>query len=218
MAITTNDPKHPGSVKSRIHDTCLVAEPVTIAIEGRITELSLRDAKLLLTGLLEAVARVEQAKTKLIGDGFNYNVAVIAKPGAGMSLRRTKLGEGGVIYTDDLSDYCSDAFKEVLRLGVGERPQTILSLMDMGSEIERLSLFARAADVALSPEEQETCVAIMKSLPAGATIRDFADACDTDTSVRLGISLEALESISPLLSALRTMDDPDRHNRVFNEA
>lgn len=84
--------QHPGGVRSRINKTCLVQDPVTVIVEGKETELSLEDAKLLLSGLQEAVARVESSVTALMGNGLNYNVAIIAKSGSGMSFPRSRLG------------------------------------------------------------------------------------------------------------------------------
>lgn len=80
-----NEQIHAGGVKSRTHETCLVQDPVRVVIEGKATDLSLVDAKLLLAGLGEAVARVEPSEAKLMGDGLNYNIAVIGKARAGMS-------------------------------------------------------------------------------------------------------------------------------------
>lgn len=99
-----NEQEHTGSVKSRIHDTCLVAEPVTIAIEGKVIELSLRDAKALLSGLQDAVARVEQAAAELVVDGLNCHATILGATSGGTSRPRTKLGEDGVIYIDPMGD------------------------------------------------------------------------------------------------------------------
>ena len=84
--------QHAGGVKSRIHDTCLVSDPVTIEIEGKATELSLVDAKLLLIGLQSAVAHVELSEASLKGDGLLSHLAIIGKSGSGMSFLRSKLG------------------------------------------------------------------------------------------------------------------------------
>jgi hypothetical protein len=93
-----NTQEHSGCVLSRTHDTCLVAEPVAIVIEGQEIEISLRDAKLLMSGLQKAVARVEESESSLKGDGVSYSLAVIGKAGAGMScFPITKLGAGGPV-------------------------------------------------------------------------------------------------------------------------
>lgn len=83
---------HQGGVKSCIHDNCLVDEPIEVTLEDKATGLSLGDAKILLSGLTEAVARVERNETMLKGNGLTYNLAVISISGIGMSRHRSKLG------------------------------------------------------------------------------------------------------------------------------
>ncbi len=95
-----NEQQHAGCVKSRTHATCLVQDPVSLVIEGKEAELSLADAKLLLTGLQEAIARVEASEAALKGDGANYNLAVIGKSGSGMSWPRSKLGDGKFVFIE----------------------------------------------------------------------------------------------------------------------
>ncbi len=90
-----NEQRHSGDVISHTHPTCLVSEPVTVVLEGNATALALWDAKALLKGLAEAVARVEESEKALLGDGDHYNVCVIGDARSGMSLPRTKLGVGG---------------------------------------------------------------------------------------------------------------------------
>lgn len=80
-----------------------------------------------------------------------------------------------------------------------------LNFMEMRSEIERLTLFARMVEVELTPERKETVLAVMQILTAGATIADFVRACRVVTAAKLGITLGQLEALSPLLRALETM-------------
>jgi hypothetical protein len=105
--------EHTGFVKSRTHDNCFVAEPVVVVIEGQEIELSLHDAKWLLSGLQEAVTHVEESETRLKGDG-NYNLAVIGKTGSGMSIPRTKLGAGGFIFIDGMAD--TDMYRQIFEI------------------------------------------------------------------------------------------------------
>lgn len=91
---------------------------------------------------------------------------------------------------------------EIVFAAPGSGMSNTLNVMAMGSEIERLSLLARMAEVELSPAQQEIGVAIIKALPAGATIRDFLEACRLDNAKRLGCSPEMLDAIAPLLAAL----------------
>lgn len=113
-----NEQRHTGAVKSRIHDTCLVAEPVVITIEGKDTELSLSDAVALQRGLSEAIQRVTESEKALKGDGLNYHLAIIAKAGAGMSFPVSKLD--GKIIVDEISG--AEAFANVSK----EEAQAIL--------------------------------------------------------------------------------------------
>lgn len=99
--------KHLGGVTSRTHETCLVAEPVVVKIDGHEVELSLNDAYQLCAGLAGAVERVRQSERRFMGDGTSYNVAILAKPGSGMSMPRSKLGDGAFIYLDGMADNSS---------------------------------------------------------------------------------------------------------------
>lgn len=98
-----NKQEHRGGVTSRTHDTCLVQEPVEVTIEGRLTSLSLMDARQLLAGLSDAVARVEQSEKRLMGESGLGHVCMIGPTRSGMSLPRSKLGEGGIIFLDCLA-------------------------------------------------------------------------------------------------------------------
>jgi hypothetical protein len=89
-----DEQEHRGAVKSRTHPACLVAEPIVVILDGLETELALEDAEALRDGLTAAVARVKESQSKLLGDGTNYNVVVLAKAGSGMSVPRSRLGDG----------------------------------------------------------------------------------------------------------------------------
>lgn len=95
-----NEQEHQGCVKSRIHDNCLVAEAVEVTIDGKATSLSVMDAKRLLAGLMEAVARVEENEKRLVGSNGLYNACILAPTRSGMSMPRTKLGQGGYVFLD----------------------------------------------------------------------------------------------------------------------
>ncbi|HEY8096994.1 MAG TPA: hypothetical protein VIE65_13005 [Methylobacter sp.] len=86
---------HAGAVKSRIHETCMVAEPIVMTIEGKDIQLSLQDALALNQGLTAAIERATEHEEALIGDRTNYNIACIGNARSGMSLfRQSKLGDG----------------------------------------------------------------------------------------------------------------------------
>lgn len=99
-----NEQQHIGAVKSRTNESCLVAEPIVVIIERKETELSLADAVALRNGLDAAIARVSASEKLLKGDGENWNLAVIAKSGSGMSFPRSKLGDGKFLYIDGMPD------------------------------------------------------------------------------------------------------------------
>lgn len=86
-----NTQEHKGGVKSLTHNTGLVQEPVEVTIEGKTTSLSLMDARALLSGLTDAVARAEQSENSLMGEAGRGHVFIIGPTRSGMSLPRTKL-------------------------------------------------------------------------------------------------------------------------------
>lgn len=81
---------HEGFVKSRTADASLVAEPITIIIQGRKITLSIADAAALCNGLVQAINRVSENETVKQEVDFAWNVAVSVKPRAVMSLPPTK--------------------------------------------------------------------------------------------------------------------------------
>lgn len=88
-----NEKQHTGGVNSRIHESCLVAEPISVVIDGKVTDLSLADTIALRQGLDDAIERVNASEKALKGDRNDYHLPIIAKPGKGMSLPRSKLGD-----------------------------------------------------------------------------------------------------------------------------
>lgn len=131
-----NEQKHLGGVTSRTHETCLVGEPVVVKIDGHEVELSLSDAFQLCAGLAGAIERVKQSECKLMGDGSSYNVAVIAKSGSGMSMPRSKLGDGEFIYLDGMAD--ASVIPDISALAaLGAAPG--FKLIFAGSDISQLA-------------------------------------------------------------------------------
>lgn len=72
-----DEQQHKGAVTSRIHETCLVIDPMVIIIDGTVTELSVLDAEALRDGLAAAIARVRQSETALKGDGSSWSLATL---------------------------------------------------------------------------------------------------------------------------------------------
>jgi hypothetical protein len=99
-----NEVQHSGAVVSRTHESCLVAEPVALSIEGKETELSLADAIALYQGLGEAIKRVIDNEKSLRAGELTVNLAVLAKSGTGMSFPRSKLGNGRFVFIDGMPD------------------------------------------------------------------------------------------------------------------
>jgi len=77
--------EHDGGVMSRTSDFALVQEPVVVTIDGVDVELTLDDAKDLLSGLQAAVANVEasEASVAKLSNGHTF---VLGKTRHGMSL------------------------------------------------------------------------------------------------------------------------------------
>ncbi len=100
MHFDLDEQQHAGGVTSHLDATCLVAEPITVVIDGNVTSLSVEDATRLATGLADAIARVVQHENALKGDGVSYNLAVIGSTRAGMSFLRSKLGDGDALVLD----------------------------------------------------------------------------------------------------------------------
>jgi hypothetical protein len=65
---------------------------------------------------------------------------------------------------------------------------------------EVLAALAASVDLTLTSDQEEAALAIIRSLPTGATLRDFVKACDQDAARKLRISRETLEAVKPLLA------------------
>ena len=73
-----------------------------------------------------------------------------------------------------------------------------------GEPEEFLAAFAKAANLTLTSDQEESLLAITRSLPTGATIRDFVEACNQHAASKLGISRETLEAVKPLLAVFES--------------
>jgi hypothetical protein len=76
--------------------------------------------------------------------------------------------------------------------------------MSCGEPEEFLAALAAGADLTLTPDQREAALAIIRSLPPDATIRDFFEVCDQDAASKLRISREMLDAVKPLLAALES--------------
>ena len=76
--------------------------------------------------------------------------------------------------------------------------------MSYGKPEEVLAALAASADLTLTSDQEETTLAIIRSLPTGATIRDFVEACDQHAASKLRISREMLDAVTPLLAVLES--------------
>lgn len=77
-----------------------------------------------------------------------------------------------------------------------------INLLKMGSEAEVIKILYMMADLPLTPEKEAAGIAILKSLTPGASIRDFIDASKLEDAKLLGISVDMLTAVSPLIQAL----------------
>lgn len=75
--------EHGGGVMSRTLDFALVQKPVVVTIEGTDVELTLDDAKDLLSGLQAAVPTVEASEAS-VAKNNNGHTFVLGKPRHGM--------------------------------------------------------------------------------------------------------------------------------------
>ena len=73
-----------------------------------------------------------------------------------------------------------------------------------GKPEEALAALAAGADLTLTADQEDAAVAIIRSLPPGATIRDFIEACNQRAASKLRIPRETLEAMKPLLVALES--------------
>jgi hypothetical protein len=80
----------------------------------------------------------------------------------------------------------------------------IFNPMTCGNPEEVLAALAAGADLTLTPDQEKAALAIIRSLPRGATIRDVVDACDQHAARQLRIRRETLEAVKPLLAVLES--------------
>lgn len=95
---------HCGGVTSRTTSSCLVAEPIVVKIDGHEVKLSINDARLLWLGLAGAIDRVQHAERALMGQNLASHCAVIGKTADGISMPRSKLGDGKFLFIDCMAD------------------------------------------------------------------------------------------------------------------
>ena len=100
--------------------------------------------------------------------------------------------------------------------GVG-KSTTLNPLAFEASPEHVIAYLGMTAGVSLSPEQEEAAVGIYLALPAKATIRDFLSACDHEASKQLGIPVERIEALAPLLMALEEVAKPGRYNGLFDD-
>ena len=80
----------------------------------------------------------------------------------------------------------------------------IFNPLAWGKPEEVLAALAAGADLTLTSDQEEAALAIIRSLPRDATIRDVVDACDQHLASQLRISREMLDAVRPLLAALES--------------
>ena len=92
-----------------------------------------------------------------------------------------------------------------------------LNIFESSSSREILSFLEKMAEVTLSPYQEKTVLTIIDSLPRGAAMIDFIEACDAHTASQLGISVEKLEAIRPLLKVLSPFVDNGAYGHLFEQ-
>jgi hypothetical protein len=80
----------------------------------------------------------------------------------------------------------------------------IFNPMTYGTPEEILSALAASADLTLTLDQAEAALAIIKSLPRDATIRDVVGTCDQHAASQLRISREMLAAVKPLLAVFES--------------
>jgi len=83
---------------------------------------------------------------------------------------------------------------------------TAFNPLSCGNPEEVLAALAASADLTLTPDQEGAALASIRSLPAGATLRDFLEACDQHAANKLRITRETLEAVKPLLAAFEAAD------------
>jgi hypothetical protein len=69
---------------------------------------------------------------------------------------------------------------------------------------EALAALAAGAGLTLTSDQDAAALVIIRSLPPGATIKDFIEACNQHAASKLRVSQETLEAMKPLLVALES--------------
>ena len=80
----------------------------------------------------------------------------------------------------------------------------IFNPMTCGTPEEILSALTASTDLTLTSDQVEAALAIIRSLPREATIRDLVDACDQHAASQLRISRETLDAVKPLLAVFES--------------
>lgn len=96
-----------------------------------------------------------------------------------------------------------------------EGPACTLNPLDQGSSSDVLDFLTKAAEIDLPPEERKAALTVIESLPPGAGVRQLIDDINTDAASRLGISVEMLQALTPLIEALNRMAQPERYGKPF---
>ncbi len=107
----------------------------------------------------------------------------------------------------DLKDVDDESAKAIIAncsIKIQLRDENALALnpMQMGTPNELATMFASMAEVKLSDEQRETTIQVIKTLPEGASVKDFIDACDLRLAQDMGITPVKLQGLRPLLNAL----------------
>lgn len=80
-----------------------------------------------------------------------------------------------------------------------------------------VQLFEQVAGLTLDGEQKKALLDAVAGLPNGATLRDLADALKTKNTSALGITQEQNDILSPLFSALQTMQAKGDFAQLFDQ-
>lgn len=108
---------------------------------------------------------------------------------------------------EDLKGVSEETAKAIIanssfKISLREDDALALNPMQIGKPDELATLFASMAEVELSDDQREAAVQVIKTLPKGASVKDFIDACDARLAQDLGVTTEQIEGLRPLLRAL----------------
>lgn len=152
---------------------------------------------------------------------YGFKVAADFDPGLTEDQKDTKarfaacalLGLGLHSYTDYYVGIVARALLQNSGTGISATFDP-LSIAD--SPLAIVSYLAVAAGVDLSPAQSDAAAAIYVTLPSNATIRDFLNACNQETMRQLGVPVERIEAIRPLLTALEELAQSGRYGDLFD--